>query len=162
VATDPPGDLLLDPLEGDARALAGWLTTFHLVLVVLDPYTYESAWLLETAGRILSGYTGADCRPAFLVTGTDDETKEFLGPWADRLLAFSDSDRAFVKALGLEQLPALVHVNMAGRVEGAAEGWHPDEWRAVLTRLSKVMSWSRPVVPGPGDPGPYDGSPAIP
>jgi hypothetical protein len=161
VATDPPGDLQLDPLAGEPRTLAGWLTTFHLVVVVLDPYTYESAWLLDTAGRILSSYTGADCRPALMVTAGDDDTRRFLGPWTDRLLAFTDPDRTFVRACGLTTLPALVHINMAGAIEGVAEGWHPDEWRAVLARLSKVMSWTRPTVPGDGDPAPYDGSPAL-
>src|SRR4051794_79749 len=52
VATDPPADLTLTPLTGEARTLREWVTTFHLALVVLDPYTSESAWILPTAGRI--------------------------------------------------------------------------------------------------------------
>jgi hypothetical protein len=161
VPTDPPADLSLVPLGGEARTLAEWLTTFHLVVVVLDPFTYESAWALDAAGRILESYSGADCRPAFLVTGTDDETRQFLGPWTERLLAFADPDREFVKAVGIQRLPALVHLNITGHVEGLAEGWQPDQWRPVLVRLSKLMSWSRPAVPGPGDPAPYEGSPAL-
>jgi len=161
VAVNPPGDVKLSPVGGEPRELADWLTLFHLVVVVLDPYTYESAWLLDTAGRILSVYTGADCRTALLVTAAEDETRQFVGPWADRLLVFADPDRAFVKACGLDHLPALVHVNMAGEVEGAAEGWQPDQWRAVVDRLSKIMNWSRPPVPGVGDPPAYEGSPAL-
>ncbi|NCY17386.1 MAG: hypothetical protein EBX39_11590, partial [Actinobacteria bacterium] len=33
----------------------------------LDPFTLESSWILETAGRILTAFHGADCRVAWLV-----------------------------------------------------------------------------------------------
>src|SRR5262245_65326191 len=101
VATDPPGDLQLAPLDGEPRSLDGWLTTFHLAAVILDPYTYESAWLLETAGRILTDFRGADCRIALVVTADADDAREFLGPWATQILTFADPDRDLVKALGL-------------------------------------------------------------
>jgi hypothetical protein len=161
VIVDPPGDVELAPLHGDARPLQEWLTTFHLVLVVLDPYTYESAWLLETAGRILRTYTGADCRVGFLVTASPQESRQFLGPWADELLTFADPDRSFVRAVGLERLPALVHIDLNGHVAGAAQGWLPEQWRAVLANLSRIMSWSRPAVPSTGDPAPFEGSEAL-
>jgi hypothetical protein len=160
VATDPPGDLQLAPLDGDARPLAEWLTTFHLAAVILDPYTYESAWLLETAGRILTEFQGADCRVGFVVTAGPDEAREFLGPWADRVLTFTDPERELVKGMGLNELPAFVHLRIDGQVVGAAEGWDPIEWRDVATKLAKEMSWSRPLIPAPGDPKPYAGSPA--
>lgn len=160
MATDPAPDLLLEPLRGQARALSAWLTNFHLCVVVLDPFTNESSWVLETAGRFLSTYAAADVRVAWLVTGTKDETTQFLGPWADRLLAFADPDRTAVKSLGLTQLPALVHVNVTGAVEGAAEGWDPDAWSAVAENLSRILSWTVPVLPAPGDPAPFAGTPA--
>lgn len=161
MATDPPADLQLAPLRGEARTVAEWVTTFHLGLVVLDPFTYESAWLLEEAGRILSTYQQADVRVGWLVTGTADEARQFLGPWADQLLTFADPDRAAVKALGLAQLPAFVHVDMGGRVASVAEGWDPKAWRSALSELSTVLSWTTPVVPGAGAPGPFEGSPAL-
>jgi hypothetical protein len=161
VATDPPGDLELRPLGGEARTLDAWLTTFHLATVVLDPYTYESAWLLETSGRILEGFRGADCRIAFVVTADADGAREFLGPWADRILTFADPDRDLVKALGLNELPAFVHLRQNRSVAGVAEGWDPPEWRQVASQLAKAMSWSRPHIPEPGDPAPYAGSPAL-
>ena len=130
-------------------------------MVVLDPFTYESSWLIETAGRILSSYGGADCRPAWLVTGTPDQAQEFLGPWSERLLTFTDPDREMVKSLGLERLPALVHLNQLLELGGVAQGWNPPEWSEVTTNLSKVMSWSRPTVPEAGDPTPYPGSDAL-
>src|SRR6266508_571463 len=161
VIVDPAGAVRLTPLKGDPRPLEEWLTTFHLVLVVLDPYTYESAWLLDTAGRILESYAGADCRVGFLVTAPTDETRQFLGPWATQMLTFADPDREFVKAVGLERLPALVHIDLSGHVVGAAQGWHPEEWRVVLANLSRMMSWSRPNIPSTGDPAPFEGSEAL-
>jgi hypothetical protein len=161
VATDPPGDLQLAPLDGEPQTLAAWLTTFHLAVVVLDPYTYESAWALETSGRILTAFQGADCRVAFVLTSPSDDAREFLGPWAERILTFADADRELVKALGLNELPAFVHFRQNGQVAGVAEGWDPPEWRAVASQLADDMGWSRPLVPAPGDPAPYAGSPAL-
>ncbi|HLM64038.1 MAG TPA: hypothetical protein VK306_07040 [Acidimicrobiales bacterium] len=161
MATDPPGDLRLTPLGGEPRTLDAWLTTFHLAAVVLDPYTYESAWLLETAGRILEAFRGADCRIAFVVTAGPDQAREFLGPWADRVLTFTDDRLELVKALGLNELPAFVHLRQDRSVAGVAEGWDPPEWRQVASVLAKDMSWTRPTFPVAGDPAPYAGSPAL-
>lgn len=160
MATDPPGDLVLTPINGDGRSIDEWLTTFQLAAVVLDPFTNESAWLLETAGRVLMHFTGADCRVAFIVTGTADEARQFLGPWADKVLTFADPDRAVVKALGLNELPAFVQIRGDRHVAGVAEGWDPLEWRAVANGLAKNMSWSAPLIPRYGDPSPYAGSSA--
>lgn len=147
-------------MGGDPRPIDDWVTTFHLVLVAIDPFTHESAWLIDTAGRILTAFTGADCRVAWLVTGTDDQAREFLGPWSEELLTFTDPDRTVVKSLGLENLPAFVHIDQGLNLLGAAEGWHPGEWRAIATELARQMSWTRPAIPGPDDPTPYDGAPA--
>jgi hypothetical protein len=161
MASDPPADLLLDPLGGEARTVGAWLTTFHLCLVVLDPYTNESSWILETSGRLLQSYSAADVRVAFLVTASDSEAQQFLGPWADRVLVFTDPDREAVKALGLDSLPALVHLNISGAVEDSAEGWDPDAWRRVAENLSRILDWSRPIIPAPGDPTAFAGTPAL-
>lgn len=137
------------------------MTTFHLAMVVLDPFTYESSWIIETAGRILTNYAGADCRPAWLVTGNPEQARQFLGPWAERLLTFTDPDRTMVKSLGLERLPAFVHLNQLLELEGVAEGWAPAEWSAVAANLSSLMHWSRPTIPESGDPTPYTGSESL-
>ena len=160
VATDPPADLQLTPINGEPRTIAKWLTTFQLAVVVLDPYTNESSWLLETAGRILTHFHGADCYSAFLVTCSADEARSFLGPWSERILTFADPDRAAVKALGLNEVPAFVHIRGDRKVVGAAEGWDPMEWRAVANGLAKANSWSAPLIPEAGDPSPYAGSAA--
>ncbi len=161
MATAPHADLELTPLDGEGRPLAEWLTTFRLAVVVIDPFTWESSWLLKTAGRILSTYADADCRTAFLVTGNEDEARQFLGPWTERTLTFTDPDRAAVKALGLEHLPAFVHLAQDGTLVGVAEGWKAAEWSEVAQGLTRVLKWSTPVIPANGDPGPFEGSPAL-
>jgi hypothetical protein len=160
VATDPPADLTLAPINGDPRTIAEWLVTFQLAVVVLDPFTNESSWLLETSGRVLTHFTGADCRVAFLVAGTADEAKQFLGPWSDRVLTFADPDRTAIKGLGLNELPAFLHIRGDLHVAGAAEGWDPQQWREVANGLAKNNSWSAPLIPELGDPSPYAGSAA--
>lgn len=148
-------------ITGVERPLDDWLTTFHLAVAVLDPYEYESAWLLETAGRILTTFKGADVRVGFVVTASPEEATQFLGPWADELFALCDPDKLFVKSLELETLPALVHLGLDGTVLGSAEGWDPLGWRAVADNLAKVMSWKAPDIPAAGDPKPYAGAPAL-
>ena len=93
VAKDPPADLVLTPLGGEARPLSEWLTTFHLATVALDPYTNESAWILPTATRILEGLRGSDARVNLLVTAPEDDVRAFLGPLVREFLVFVDDDR---------------------------------------------------------------------
>ncbi len=153
-------DVTLTALGGEGRAIAEWLTTFQLLTVVLDPYTHESAWLLETAGRVLDHFKEADCRVAWTITADDKDARKFLGPWAERFLTFTDPDRTLVEALSIERLPALVYVRQDLAVVGKAEGWDPEEWQHIGALASKVNSWSYPVLPKLGDPGPFAGSPA--
>jgi hypothetical protein len=161
VANEVPGDVVLAPLTGEPRTLREWTTTFHLVFVVLDPFTYESSWILPTATRLLQAFAEADGRTSYLVTGTEAETRQFLGPLAREFLAFADPERIAVKAMGLDALPAFVHVNMRNEVDSKAEGWEPDEWRAVAHDLARVLSWRAPVIPQDGDPLPFPGTPAL-
>ena len=162
MASDPPPELLLTPINGKPRSVRELLLMFHLVLVALDPFTNESAWILPTAARILTVFDQADCRVAWLVAGaTPEECRMFLGPWAEQMLTFADPDREAVKAFGLERLPALVHLGIDGTIVGAAEGWNPAEWRAVTDRLAKMMSWRAPAIPSPRDPAPFAGTPAL-
>jgi hypothetical protein len=160
-ATTAPADVSLSAVNGGPYTLAEWVTTFHLVLVVIDPYTAESSWILGTAGRVLSTFRGADCRVGWLVTAAEPDARRFLGPWADELLTLLDPDRQLVKGLGLSRLPALVHIRQDLSVAGVAEGWQPTQWQAVTDQLGTVMSWSKPVLPATGDPSPFAGSPAV-
>ena len=85
---------------------------------------------------------------AFIVTGTADEARQFLGPWADKVLTFADPDRAAVRGLGLNELPAFLHIRGDRTVAAAAEGWDPEQWREVAASLAENNSWSDPAHPG--------------
>jgi len=161
MATDPPLDLQLAPATGEPRSLGQWLTMFHLASVVIDPYTNESSWILATAARVLHELSGAAVRVNFLCASNADDAKAFLGPLADEFLVFTDPDRTAIKALGLERLPAFVFIQQDGSVLASAEGWNPNEWRAVAETIAKETSWTRPVIPERGDPPAYHGSPAL-
>ena len=160
MATKLPTDLTLSPLGGKARDLNEWLTTFHLASVVLDPYTNESSWILKTAVRVLDALRGSHARVNFIVTANADDTKAFLGPIADQFLVFCDPDRSVAKAIGLQQLPAFVFIRVDGEVVAKAEGWNSAEWRTVAESIAEATKWNPPMIPAPGDPRPFVGSPA--
>lgn len=161
MASNPSLDIVLTPLEGEARPLEEWLTTFHLASVVLDPYTNESAWILRTAARVLDELRGCNARVNFVLTCPVSEARAFLGPLADDFLVFCDPDRTFVKGLGLAELPSFVFVLIDATVQAAAEGWNPAQWRAVADSIATTTAWSRPNMPIAGDPGPFHGTPAL-
>ncbi len=160
-----PADLVLTPLvdgaAGTARPIMEWLTTFHLASVVLDPYTNESSWILRSATRVLEQFRDSDARINLIVTANAPDARTFLGPHADRFLTFCDPERAVVKAMGLSELPAFVFTRVDGVVAAAAQGWNPPEWEAVADAIAEVCWWTSIPVPGPGDPGPFRGSPAL-
>ena len=154
VAKDPPADLVLTPLGGEARPLSEWLTTFHLATVALDPYTNESAWILPTATRILEGLRGSDARVNFLVTARKTTPGRSSARSSKQFLVFVDDDRSVVKALGLETLPAFVFIRVDSTVPAAAEGWNPAEWRAVAETVAATTAWQPPDIPMPRRPRP--------
>ncbi|HEY5664892.1 MAG TPA: hypothetical protein VIS05_12750 [Ilumatobacter sp.] len=160
MATKLPPELMLSPLDGEARQLSHWLTTFHLASVVLDPYTNESSWILKTAVRILEEFRGSDARVNLIVTADAADAKRFLGPVADRFLVFCDADRSIVKAMGLTALPAFVFTRVDGEVHAVAEGWNSAEWRSVAQAIADTTHWNVPTIPAPGAPGSFAGSPA--
>lgn len=154
-----PLDLELQPLDADSRPLSEWLTTFPLLAVVLDPYTHESAWILDTAKRVLDNFREADCRVCWILTCSIDDAKAFLGPYADDILSFADPDRTVVAGLGVEAAPAFLLVRQDGTVSAKAEGWDPDGWREVAEAVVDLTHWIRPTIPDLGDPAAYSGTP---
>jgi hypothetical protein len=159
VAVNPPPDLVLSSLTGRARSVREWVTTFHLLFVAVDPASSRSRWIVPTAARVLTEYEGADCRVAWLVAGDAADARKFLGRWATDILTFADPDLSAIKGFGLDTLPAIVHVGQDLSVVDAVAGWEPMAWRALTVNLSRQMKWSRPLLPAPGDPGPFDGAP---
>ena len=150
----------LAALDAQPRPLDDWLTTFPLAPVILDPYTAESAWILDTARRILLNYRGAGCRICWVVACGAEDARRFLGPYADEMLTFADPDRRAAAAFGIDKLPAFCLIRQDGSVAAQAQGWDPDEWRTVAESISDLTRWSRPVIPDQGDPAPYAGTPA--
>ena len=160
MARDPSGDLELTTIDGERRSVREWLTNFHLLLVCLDPYTSESAWVLDPGERVLSVFSEADCRVAWLATADAEGARTFLGPLSREYLTFADPDRAAVRGMGLERLPALVWLKTDLTIGGAAEGWEPAEWKAICDKLAEVMSWKGPLIPERTDPASFAGTPA--
>lgn len=150
----------LTTIGGESRPFEEWVTTFHLASLVLDPYTNESSWVLETGARILDAFRGADVRVNIVVTCSADEARTYLGPLAEKFLVFCDPSREFVRAIGVAMLPAFVFVRGDGTVVAAAEGWNPADWRRVATAIAANTSWIAPTIPGPKDPSPFHGTPA--
>jgi len=161
VTISPDADISLTSIDGSSRPLRDWVTTFHLLLVVVDPYTHESSWIVETAGRILRSFKDADCRGGWMVTGTTEHSKEFLGPWSAEILTFVDPELTFVRGIELENTPAIIHFDQSPQIVGSAEGWNPVEWKEIVSNLADTMSWSKPIVPDTGDPSPYSGVPVL-
>jgi hypothetical protein len=152
---------MMQTLEGEKRELHEWLTTFHLLSVVIDPYTNESSWVLQTARRVLKQFAGSSVRTNYVVTAGPDEARKFLGPLAGEAMVFCDPERSIVKQFGLKQLPAFVFLRIDGNIVASAEGWNPQEWRAVAEQVAATVSWSKPLIPAPGDPGAFAGTPAL-
>jgi hypothetical protein len=140
-------DLALVPVSGHPRTVRELLTTFHLLLVAVYPASVRSKWIVPTAARVLFEYEQADCRVAWLVAGGDAaDARKLLGRWAKEIMTFVDPDLTTTKGQTLE-------------VVNAIEGWDPPAWRDLTKELSRRMSWSRPHIPAPGDPGPFEGAP---
>ena len=158
---NPSLDLTLTPVGREGRTLREWLTTFHLASVVLDPFTNESSWILETAVRVMRQFSGAAVRVNFIITCDPDEARAFLGPYADEFLVFCDPERHAVRALGMTELPAFVLIQSNGAIPAAAQGWTAAEWKDVATQVATLTAWSKPTLPAPGDPGSFRGTPAL-
>lgn len=159
VASSIALDQQLTTISGESRPLGEWVTMFHLASVVLDPFTNESSWVLDTAVRVLEAFRGANVRVNLVLTCDSGEANQFLGPIADRFLVYCDPARTFARSLGLSTLPAFVFVQADGTVVASAEGWNPAEWRAVAKSIATTCSWLSPAIPAPGDPSPFRGTP---
>jgi hypothetical protein len=159
VAKNPDPSLKLTSLKGVTRTLDDWSTMFHLTLVILPARPEASAWL-PVARRIFRTFGDADCRTAYCVPGPPEVARRILADAADEALVFVDSDRTLIESLGLERLPAFVHLRQDTTLVAAAEGWDPREWQHVAREVGKAMAWTVPEVTGAGDPPATPGWPA--
>jgi len=159
VAKNPDPNLKLTSLKGVTRTLDDWSTMFHVALIVLPPRPEGARWL-PAARRIFATFGDADCHLAFCVPGTEATARRVLGSAVDETIVFVDPDRELMTSLGLELLPAFVHLRQDTTLVEAAEGWNPRQWQQVARGLAKAMAWSEPEVSKPGDPAPGTAWPA--
>jgi hypothetical protein len=143
---------------GVTRTLDDWATVFNLALIVL-PDRPEGATFIPVIERIFATFGESDVRTIICVPATAAITKRILGPLVDQYLVWCDPDRALVSGLGLERLPAFVHLRQDTTLVTAAQGWSPTEWQKVADEIAKHEHWSSPIVTGPGDPTPTPGWP---
>ena len=152
----PDPNLKLSSSKGVARTVDDWTTMFHLCLVILPPRPEANAFI-PIARRIFKVFGDADCHTAFCVVGNEFIARGVLGDAEDEYLTFVDPDAAFVQSLGIEHLPAFVHLRQDTTLVAGAEGWNPREWKQVAKEIAQAMAWSTPEVAAPGDPAPTQG-----
>lgn len=160
MAKNPDPNLALTNLAGRTRTLDDWVTMFHLVLVVLPDRPEAKAWV-PVGNRIFATFGDADCRVAFLVPSAGAVARKILDGAETKAMVFIDPDKEFVASMGLERLPAFVHLRQNGTLANVAEGWDAREWQRVAREIGKAMAWTHPEVSRPGDPPSTPGWPAV-
>jgi hypothetical protein len=158
VAQNPDPQLALTSLAGTTRTLDDWTTVFNLALVVL-PDRPEARTFVPVIDRIFATFGDSDVRTVVCVPSTAPIARRILGNAADTWLVFVDPDAALCTSLGLERLPAFVHLRQDTSLVAAAQGWSPTEWQRVADEVAKSQHWTSPQVTGRGDPPPSPGWP---
>jgi hypothetical protein len=150
--------LELTTSRGVTRTLDDWSTMFQLCCVVL-PGRHEAAAWIPVARKIFATFGDSDCTCAYVVTGPAEVARRLLGPAEREEMTFVDPDHALVTSLGLERLPAFVHLRQDTTVVAAAEGWDPRDWQRVAKEVAKAMQWTTPELTGRGLPPTTEGWP---
>ena len=148
---NPDPTLTIASTAGVERTLDDLTTMFQLCLVVL-PGRAEANRYLPVARRIFATFGDSDATCAFLVTGSDEVARRILGADEARWRTFVDPDNAVVDSLGLERLPALVHLQQDTSIGAVAEGWDATAWQRAVREIGKSLAWTVPEVAGRGDP----------
>jgi hypothetical protein len=156
VATNPDPSLQLTSITGVSRTLDDWATVFNLAIVMLPPRPEAAAWV-PVIDRIYATFGDSDVRTTVWVAANESITRRILGDAADRWLTFCDPDAMLANALGLERLPAFVHLRQDTSLVNAAQGWSPSEWQRVADEIAKKQHWSSPLVAAAGNPRPTPG-----
>jgi hypothetical protein len=160
MAKNPDPLLKLATVDGVTRTLDDWSTMFQLCLVIL-PARPEAGVFVPIARRIFRTFGDADCHTAFVVTGPDTVAARVIGEAEGDVLTFVDPDLELVHSLGLERLPAFVHLRQDTTIVAATEGWSAPEWQRVVREVAKAMAWTAPEVAAAGDPAPFEGWPIL-
>jgi hypothetical protein len=158
VAQNPNPQLALTSYKGVTRTLDDWATVFNLAIVLL-PDRPEASSFLPVVERIFATFGDSDVRTIICVPSTAAIAKRILGPDVDQWLVWCDADGALPTSLGLERLPAFVHLRQDTTLVTATQGWSPTEWQKVADEIARSQHWTSPVVSGRGDPAPTPGWP---
>jgi hypothetical protein len=160
VAQNPDPQLPITSYKGVTRTLDDWATVFALAIVVL-PDRPEGAEFVPVIDRIFATLGESDVRTIVCVPSTPAIAERILGGAVDRWLVWCDPDHALARSLGLERLPAFVHLRQDTTLVTAAQGWSPTEWQRVADEIAHHAHWTSPVVSGRGDPAPTPGWPLV-
>jgi hypothetical protein len=158
MAGNPNPQLPITSYRGVTRTLDDWATVFNLAIVVL-PDRPEGAQFVPVIERIFATFGDSDVKTIVCVPSTPSIAKRIVGDAINDWLVWCDADRAFVNSLGLERLPAFVHLRQDTTLVTAAQGWSPSEWQRVADEIATLQHWTSPVVTGRGDPAPTPGWP---
>ncbi len=156
MAQNPNPLVEITSYKGVTRTLDDWATVFNLAVVV-RPDRPEGASFLPVIERIFQQFGDSDVRTIICVPTAPAIAKRIVGDAVDRWLVWCDPDRAFIDSLGLERLPAFVHLRQDTTLVSAAQGWSPTEWQKVADELARHEHWIAPRVAGRGDPAPTPG-----
>jgi hypothetical protein len=158
VAQNPDPNLELTSIKGVARTVDDWATVFHLAIVVLPPRPEASAWV-PVIDRMYRTLGDSDARTCVCVNGNEMVARRILGDAVDRWLTFCDPDERLALGLGLERLPAFVHLRQDTSLVDAAEGWSASAWQRVADGVAQASRWTSPVIADRHNPPPTPGWP---
>ena len=158
MAGNPNPQLPITSYTGITRTLDDWATVFNLAIVVL-PDRPEGSLFVPVIERIFATFGDSDVRTIVCVPSTPPIAKRIIGSLVNEWLVWCDADGALVASLGLERLPAFVHLRQDTTLVTAAQGWSPTEWQRVADEIAKDQHWTSPVVAARGDPPPTPGWP---
>ena len=156
MAKNPDPALNLTSIAGVTRTLDDWATVFNLAIVLLPARPEAAAWV-PVIDRIYATLGDSDVRTTVCVAANESITRRILGDAASRWLTFCDPEQTLASALGLERLPAFVHLRQDTSIVSSAQGWSPSEWQRVADEIAKKEHWSSPKVAAPGNPRPTPG-----
>ena len=151
VANNPDPSIELTSITGAARTLDDWATVFNLAVVLLPGRPEAAAWV-PVIDRIYATLGDSDVRTTVCVSANAAITRRILGDAASRWLTFCDPDQRLATGLGLERLPAFVHLRQDTSLVTVAQGWSASEWQRVADEIAKKQHWSSPHVAAPGNP----------
>jgi hypothetical protein len=156
VANNPDPSLELTSIAGVTRTLDDWATVFNLAIVLLPARPEAAAWV-PVIDRLYATLGDSDVRTTVCVSANAAITRRIIGDAASRWLTFCDPDQRLASALGLERLPAFVHLRQDTSLVTVTQGWSASEWQRVADEIAKKQHWTSPQVAAPGNPRPTPG-----